>query len=126
MLQTISKASTCVKRTDLPLTFRNWRPSHHEILLVELSTPDNGIVEISGTLHAIFANAITGMELCRYSINLGTTRLFAYPSHRFSGKHYIVRVGDYACSCWQHRTSGTCPCATEVREMVESQEVQYA
>lgn len=116
----------CIRRTDLPLIFRSWRPAHHEILVCELANTSARIVKITDRLDGIFINAINGKELYRYSLNLGSTILYGVASHVHIGKYYIVREHDLTCSCWQYRTGGACQCVDEVRQHIESMEVQYA
>ncbi len=126
MISTISKSQTasCIKRTDLPLTFRNWRPAHHELLTVELTPTNERIIEITDHLDALFINGCNGEELYRYSLELGSSILYAVASDLHTNKYFVVRASDYACSCWQYRTGHKCKHSDAVKVYVEG--VQYA
>jgi hypothetical protein len=124
MITAISKASTCIERTNLPRAPHHYHPRHTEILLVQLDVHQR-IAPITGTLHGVFVDALTRREICRYTKELNDSVLYAIESLRFRGYHYVIGysydLGAFACSCYEAKTQGSCIHDIEIQEFVNSE-----
>jgi hypothetical protein len=123
-MQTISKTSTCIERTNLPRIPHHYHPRHTEILLVQLDIHQR-ITSIIGTLNGVFVDALTRREIGRYTKELNDAVLYAIESLRFRGYHYIVgysyELGSFACSCYEAKQYSICQHDQEVQEYVNSE-----